>query len=73
MQDEPSRSERLLNLLAMLVDSRRGVTLEVLRAFLTSVLVPATRARTWSESFKARFEQFTKTRPDAAQNSNGNS
>jgi diadenylate cyclase len=49
----------------------RGVTLEVLRAFLTSVLVPATRARTWSEAFKARLEQFTKTRPDAAQNSNG--
>ena len=32
----------------------RGVTSEALRAFLTSVLVPAAKARTWSETVKAR-------------------
>ena len=41
----------------------RGVTSESLRAFLTSVLVPATKTRTWSETLRTRLEPLLKHNP----------
>lgn len=55
MQDEPSRSERLLNLLAMLVDSRRGVTLEEIAA------EPSLGYTATGESLRRAFERDKKT------------
>ena len=51
----------------------RGVTSEALRAFLTSVLVPATKSRTWAETLKARLDVLLKPESGAATPGSGHS